>query len=143
MGRRLVWAAVGFAAVMSGGFAAARLPVKAEMKKVVEPASNTLFAVGGEVDPANGPDAKATPARWAEAGAASRRLQAVAAGLTEKGRAKAGKDWPVFVRQMADLSAKAEQAAAAHDGAALSQAANDLSDNCAACHAKYKPQTGD
>ena len=141
MNRIVVWAALGAIALGSGG-AAARLSVKAEMKKVVEPASNTLFAVGGEVDPANGPDAKATPARWAQAATASKRLQAVAAGLSQKGRTKPGKDWPVFVKQMADLSAKATAAAAAHDGAKLSQAANDVSDNCAACHAKYKPQTG-
>jgi hypothetical protein len=122
---------------------AARLPVKAEMKKVVEPASNTLFAVGGEVDPANGPDAKATPARWTEAATAAQQLSGVAAGLMEKGRTKPGADWPVFVKQMAELSARAAKAAVAHDGAGLSQAANDISDNCAACHAKYKPQTGD
>ena len=142
MNRIAVLAAVGVVAVGSGAMAA-RLSVKAEMKKVVEPASNTLFAVGGEVDPANGPDAKATPARWTEAAVAAHKLSAVAAGLSQKGRTKPGKDWPVFVKQMADLSAKAAKAAAAHDGAALSQSANDVSDNCAACHAKYKPQTGD
>lgn len=143
MNRFVVWAALGVIALGSSGYAAVRLSVKAEMKQVVEPASNTVFAVGGEVDPANGPDAKATPARWAEAVAASKRLQAVAAGLSQRGRTRPGADWPVFVKQMADLSAKATAAAAAHDGAAFSQAANDLSDNCAACHTKYKPQTGD
>ena len=141
MNRIAVWAALGAIALGSGG-AAARLSVKAEMKKVVEPASNTVFNIGGQVDPANGADAKATAAEWTSAATASKRLQAVAAGLSQKGRTKPGKDWPVFVKQMADLSARATAAAAAHDGAKLSQAANDLSDNCAACHAKYKPQTG-
>lgn len=122
---------------------AARPSVKVEMKKVVEPASNTVFNIGGQVDPANGADAKATPAEWTSAATAAQKLADVAAGLNEKGRAKAGKDWPVFVKEMADLSAKAAKAAAAHDGAGLSKAANDLSDNCSACHAKYKPQTGD
>lgn len=141
MNRIALIAALGVLA-MGADAMAARPSVKAEMKTVVEPASHIVFGVGGEVDPANGPDAKATPARWKEAATAARKLSGVAAGLSQKRRTKPGKDWPVFVKAMAELSAKAAKAAAAHDGAALSQSANDLSDNCAACHTKYKPQTG-
>jgi hypothetical protein len=127
----------------SGATAAARLTVKAEMKQVVEPASNALFAVGGDADPANGPDAPKVPdARWREAGAAAAKLKAVAVGLQAKGRAKPGAQWAGFARQMATLSDRAVKAAAARDGAALAQSANDLSDNCSACHAKFKPQGG-
>jgi hypothetical protein len=51
---------------------AAELTVKAEMKQVVEPASNVLFSVGGDADPANGPDAAKVPdARWKEASEAA------------------------------------------------------------------------
>jgi cytochrome c556 len=124
--------------------AGARMSVKVEMKKVVEPASNTLFGVGGDVDPANGPDAAKVPAaRWTEAGVAAQKLHAVALGLAQKGRAKPGALWKKSVADMTRLTAAAQKAAAAHDGAKLAQAANDLSDNCAACHAKYKPQTAD
>jgi cytochrome c556 len=136
-------ALAGFLLLCSAGEAAA-LSVKAEMKQVVEPASNTLFGVGGDVDPANGPDAaKVAASRWTEAATAATKLKAVATGLSEKGRAKPGPEWATFARQMAELSDKAMKAAAAHDGAGLAQAANDLSDNCAACHTKFKPQTGD
>jgi cytochrome c556 len=124
MNRIATLAALGLLALGTEAVAA-RLSVKVEMKQVVEPASNTVFNIGGQVDPANGADAKATPAEWTSAATAARKLAAVAAALNEKGRAKAAK------------------AAAAHDGAGLSKAANDLSDNCSACHAKYKPQTGD
>jgi cytochrome c556 len=142
MNRIAVLAALGLL-VLGTEAVAARPSVKVEMKRVVEPASNTVFNIGGQVDPANGPDAKATAAEWKSAETAARKLAAVAAGLSQKGRAKAGKEWPGFVKDMADLSARAAKAAAAHDGAGLSKAANDLSDNCSACHAKYKPQTGD
>lgn len=136
-------AVLGFVAFCSAGEAAA-LSVKAEMKQVVEPASNTLFGVGGEVDPANGPDAaKVADMRWNEAAKAAQALETVAASLNEKGRAKPGPEWAGFVQQMHDISDKAAKAAAAKDGATLAQAANDLSDTCSACHAKFKPQTGD
>jgi cytochrome c556 len=117
------------------------LSIKAQMKQVVEPASNTLFGVGGDVDPANGPGQPPVPAaRWKEAADAARSLNAVALSLTEKGRGKDEAEWKAFSRQMAQLSAAGMKAAAAKDGAGLSKAANDLSDNCAACHTKYKPK---
>ena len=123
---------------------AADLTVKAEMKQVVEPASNTLFAVGGDADPANGPDAAKLPeARWKEAADAARELEKVAAKLNDAGWAKAGPEWLGFVKDFADQSTAALTAANAKDGAALSTAANALSDTCSACHAKFKPQTAD
>ena len=123
---------------------AADLTVKAEMKQVVEPASNTLFAVGGDADPANGPDAAKLPeARWKEAADAARELEKVAAKLNDAGWAKAGPEWRGFVKDFADQSTAALTAANAKDGAALSMAANALSDTCSACHAKFKPQTAD
>jgi cytochrome c556 len=123
---------------------AADLSVKAEMKQVVEPASNVLFSVGADVDPANGPDAlKAPEERWKAAADAALQLKEVAAKLNDAGRAKAGPEWRGFVKDFADESTAALAAANAKDGAALSTAANALSDTCGACHAKYKPQTAD
>ena len=121
---------------------AAELTVQAEMKQIVEPASNTLFSVGGDADPANGPDApKVADARWTDAADAARQLGAVAAGLNDKGRVRPGAEWTAFVKDFAAQSAAARKAANARDGAGLSTAANALSDACSACHAKYKPQT--
>jgi cytochrome c556 len=123
---------------------AADLTVKAEMKQIVEPASNVLFSVGGDADPANGPDAAKIPdARWKEAADAALQLKEVAAKLNDAGRAKAGPEWRGFVKDFADQSSAALTAANAKDGGALSTAANALSDTCSACHAKFKPQQTD
>jgi cytochrome c556 len=135
--------AAGLLAVVTAA-EAAELTVKAEMKQVVEPASNTLFSVGGEADPANGPDALKVPdARWKEASDAALKLTKVAATLNDPGRAMPGAEWAGFVKAMADASEAASKAAGAKDGAALSTAVNALADTCSTCHAKYKPQTGD
>jgi len=135
--------AVGLLALVTAA-EAAELTVQAEMKQVVEPASNTLFSVGGDADPANGPDApKVTDDRWKAAADAALALKEVAAKLNDAGRAKAGAEWAGYVKDFADQSAAALKAAQARDGAALATAANALSDNCSACHAKYKPQTAD
>ena len=142
--RRSVFAiAIGLLAVVTVA-EAADLTVKAEMKQVVEPASNTLFSVGGDADPANGPDALKVPDdRWQAAANAALQLEAVAATLNDAGRAKAGAEWAGYVKDMAEQSAAALKAAQAKDGAGLSTAANALSDTCSACHATYKPQTAD
>ena len=136
-------AALGFLVLVTAA-EAAELSVKAEMKEVVEPASNTLFSVGGDADPANGPDAAKVPdARWQEAAEAAAKLTAVAAGLSKPGRAMDGAEWMGFVKDFGDQSAAALKAAQARDGAGLATAANALSDTCSACHAKFKPQIAD
>jgi len=125
---------------LAGAALAAGLGVKAEMKTVVDPATNTVFAVGGEVDPANGPDAAKVPAaRWAEALAASQKLKAAAADLVGPQK-QPGEVWAKSASDFSRLAADAETAARAKDGAALSKAANDLGDTCTACHSKYKKQ---
>ena len=118
------------------------LGVQAEMTQIVEPASNTLFSVGGEADPANGSDAPRVPdARWKDAAEAARQLGAVATGLNDTSRGKPGPEWAAFVKDFATQSARALRAANAKDGAGLSTAANALADTCSACHARFKPQT--
>lgn len=122
--------------------AAAPAPaVKEMMKTVVDPESTLLFTIGGEADPANDPPPKLSAARWGEAAAAAAKLEASAVSLQAPGALKDRGLWLTEARKMATLSAAAQAAAKAHDGAKLSQAANDLSDVCSACHAKYKPQT--
>jgi hypothetical protein len=111
------------------------------MKTVVDPQSTLLFTVGGEADPANDPPPKLSAQRWAEAASAAAKLQASAVSLQAPDALRDKGLWLTEAKKMATLSAAAEAAAKAHDGAKLSQAANDLSDVCSACHAKYKPQT--
>ena len=126
---------------IAGAAVAASLSVKDEMKSVVEPASNALFAVGGEVDPANGPDAAKVPeARWQEGLIAAQTLTKVAAHLNGA-RRKSGPEWTQAAGDFARLAAAAETAARAKDGAGFSTAANALADTCTACHTKYKPKT--
>ena len=128
---------------LAGAAFAAGVTVKEAMKTVVEPAANIVFAVGGDVDPANGPDAgKVADARWQEALKAAQALKTVAADLTGP-QQKAGAEWAAAAGDFAKLAADAETAASKKDGAAFSTAANALGDVCTACHAKYKPQTGD
>src|SRR5260221_13625980 len=88
---------------------AAGMSVKAEMKQVVDPATNTIFAVGGDVDPANGPDAAKVPAaRWAEALAAAKALKAPGAHVTAAAYRKKGPVWTKSAADFARLAAAAE-----------------------------------
>lgn len=136
---RLILLAVAAGAVATASVAAG-MSVKDEMKQVVDPATNTIFAVGGDVDPASGPDAAKVPAaRWAEALAAAQKLKASAADLIGPQR-QAGDVWTRSAADFAKLAADAEKAAKAKDGAAFSTAANGLGDTCTACHSKYKKQ---
>ena len=129
---------------LAGAAVAAEADVKIEMKAVVGPATDTIFAVGGEVDPANGPDAAKVPAaRWAEALAAAGKLKAPADHLTAGTYRAKGPVWTTSAADFARLVGDAQAAARTKDGAALSKAANDLGDVCTACHSKYKKQSGD
>ena len=131
-----------FATLTAAAALAADASVKDEMKQVVEPAANTIFSVGGDVDPANGPDAaKVPPARWAEAASAAHALQGVATALNGPQK-QPGDEWTKAAGDFAKLAADAENAAKKTDGAGLSKAANDLGDVCTACHSKYKKQGG-
>jgi len=125
----------------AGAAVAAGMSIKDEMKAVVEPASNTLFSVGGDVDPANGPDAaKVADARWQEGLKAAQALTTVAAELNGPQK-KSEPGWTQAADDFAKLSAAAEKAAQAKDGVGFSTAANALADTCTACHTKYKPKT--
>ena len=126
---------------IAGAAVAAGLSLKDQMKSVVEPASNALFAVGGDVDPANGPDAaKVTDARWQEGLKAAHALTTVAADIN-RAQQESEPAWTQAAGDFARLAAAAETAAQARDGAGFSTAANALADTCTACHTKYKPKT--
>lgn len=141
------------AASLAAGAALAAVPpnsptpmpaVKAKMKAVVDKTSTELFNVAGEADPANGADQKLpNAAGWNKIKLDADKLKAVGDWLQDP---KVGKttevNWMKHAKDMSALSAAASKAAAAKDAKALAQAANDLSDNCAACHKIYKKQDG-
>lgn len=117
--------------------------VKAMMKPGVDKTSTDLFNVASAADPENGPDQKLPDAKgWAKVKSDADKLHAVALKLQDP---KIGKttepEWNKHAKVFADLTAAASKAAAAKDAKALAQAANDMSDNCAACHKVYKKQT--
>ncbi len=137
---RQVFLAFAISLALAGAVSAGAMSVKDEMKTVVDPATNTIFAVGGEVDPANGPDAAKVPAaRWAEALKASQTLRSAAAHLTGPQK-QPGDVWAKSAADFASLAQAAEKAAAVNDGGGFSKAANDLGDTCTACHSQYKKQ---
>lgn len=135
-------AVLALAAVLASTTAlAAPMGVKQEMKEVVDAASNTLFAVGGDVDPANGPDAATVPAaRWAEGLKAATTLKAVGVHL-QGPQKQLGPEWTSSAADFAKYAAAAEKAAQTKDGPGFSTAANALGDTCTACHTKWKPKT--
>jgi cytochrome c556 len=139
---RFVSVALVLSLSLAGAALAAGMSIKDEMKTIVDPATTTIFSVGGDVDPANGPDAaKAPAARWAEALAAAQQLKGPAALLnTAENKAK-GPVWTAAAADFAKLAADAEAAAQKKDGAAFSKAANDMGDTCTACHSKFKAQS--
>jgi cytochrome c556 len=117
--------------------------VKASMKAVVDKTSADLFNVASAGDPENGPDQKLpNAAGWAKTKADADKLHKVALSLQDP---KIGKttepEWSKQAKIFVDLTAVASKAAAAKDAKALAQAANDMSDNCAACHKVYKKQS--
>jgi len=133
--------ALALSLILTAGALAAGMTVKEEMKAVVDPATNTIFAVGGEVDPANGPDAAKVPAaRWAEALAAAQKLKGAAAHLAGPQK-QPGEVWVKSAADFSKLADDAEKAAMKRDGAGFSTAANGLGDTCTACHSKYKKQS--
>jgi hypothetical protein len=146
----ILLAAVGLMA--TAAIAAAAVPpntptdmpkVKALMKPTVDTASTDLFNVASMADPENGPDQKLPDAKgWTKVKADADKLHAVALKLQDP---KIGKttepEWSKHAKVFADLTAAAAKAAVAKDPKALAQAANDMSDNCAACHKVYKKQS--
>src|SRR5437868_12020725 len=113
--RRFIAAAA--VAALATAALAADVSVKDDMKQVVDPATNTIFAVGGDVDPANGPDAAKVPAaRWAEALAAAQKLKTAGAHLTGPQK-QPGAEWTKSAADFAKLADDAEKAAMKKDGA--------------------------
>lgn len=116
--------------------------VKAQMKNVVDKTSTALFNTASEADPENGPDQKLpNAAGWAKVKADADKLKKVADMMLDPKIGKTSEaNWKKYAVEMSDLSVAIAKAATAKDAKKLAQAANDLSDNCAACHKIYKKQ---
>ena len=69
-------------ACATAGGSVAKGTIKEQMKVIVQPSADTLFAVGGAVDPANGPDApKVEASKWTDAGKAAEAIKSSGASM--------------------------------------------------------------
>ena len=122
------------------GVAAEAFSIKDQMNVIVDPDSKLIFAIGGEVDPANGPSQSTTSdARWAQAAEAAAQLKTAAVQLQRRGVSKDRGLWMSDAKLLGATAAAAERAALAKNGMDFSAAANTLGDVCSNCHARYKP----
>ena len=119
--------------------AAVLMSVTEEMKALVDPATNTVFALAGEVDPVNGPGAKVSQERWERALLATQVLKNAASNLNGP-QVQSGAIWIKSAADFARLADEAEKAAGKEDAAAFAKAANDLGDTCTSCHNRHKRQ---
>jgi cytochrome c' len=99
------------------------------MQAIVKPASDAVFAAGGEPPK--------DMAGWIA-------VEYQALALAESGnllmignRVKDSADWMKMSRAMVDTSAVALKAAQAKDAAAMSKASDAVYDTCESCHMKY------
>ena len=117
--------------------------VKASMKTIVDKTSTDLFNVASMADPENGPDQKLPDAKgWAQMKTDADKLHKVALSLQDPKIGKTNEpEWNKHAKAFADLTDVAAKAATDKNPKALAQAANDMSDNCAACHKVYKKQS--
>jgi hypothetical protein len=137
--RLLALAVAASLCVAGSAVAVGLLTVTEEMKALVGPASNTVFALAGEVDPVNGPGSKVSQERWEQALLATQVLKKAASNLNGPQK-QPGAIWTQSAADFARLADDAEKAAGKEDGAAFAKAANDLGDTCTACHARHKKQ---
>jgi cytochrome c556 len=119
--------------------AAVLMSVTEEMRVLVEPASNTVFALAGEVDPIDGPGLKVSQEQWERALLATQVLKNAASNLNGPQK-QIGAIWIKSAADFARLADEAEKAAGKEDAAAFAKAANDLGDTCTSCHNRHKRQ---
>jgi cytochrome c556 len=125
--------------IAGSSVAAVLMSVTDEMQALVDPASNTVFALAGEVDPVNGPGLKVSQERWEQALLATQILKKAASNLNGPQK-QPGDVWTKSAADFARLSDDAENAAGKEDAAAFAKAANDLGDTCTSCHNRHKRQ---
>jgi hypothetical protein len=132
------------------------------MRGIIYPASNIVFAAQGD-DPAKFPEAKdpaaatdllaSTYGKWAAVENSALAMDEAANLLILPGRKCANgiavpvrnADWPKFVQGLRDAAMLSYKAAQAKDQDKILDAAEKLTNACAACHDKYreKPSLAD
>ena len=118
------------------------LSVKDLMKYVTNPAAETFWKAGGEVETEEGVQSRTpeTEARWIEAANAAAVLLESGNLLMMQGRARGDKEWMQYSQQLADAGAAGLKAAQAKDGEATFAAGSEAYDSCFKCHGRYIPR---
>lgn len=118
------------------------LTVKDLMRYVLNPAAETFWQAGGEVDEGDERNARTptTEARWYDALAAASVVLETGNMLMMDGRARSDPDWARWSADLNKAGAQGIVAAQARDGAATFAAGSAMYDSCFACHVKYIPR---
>ena len=115
------------------------LIVKDVMRYVVNPAAETFWAAGGEVDVGDQKNLR-TPtndAKWNDALAAASVILESGNLLTMDGRSRTDPQWARWSSDLNKAGVAGVKATQARDGDATFAAGSDMYEACFACHAKY------
>jgi hypothetical protein len=115
------------------------LIVKDVMRYVLNPAAETFWAAGGEVDEGEKRNLR-TPqdeAKWYGALQAASTVLETGNLLLMDGRSRNDPQWVKWAQDLNNAGAKGIKAAQAKDGEATFAAGSDMYDACFNCHAKY------
>lgn len=118
------------------------LTVKDLMRHVLNPAAETFWLAGGEVDDGDTTRQRAptTDAKWNGALAAAATVMETGNLLTMDGRAVADPQWAKWSADLNRAGLAGVKAAQARDADAVLIAGGDMFDACRACHVKYIPR---
>jgi len=120
------------------------LSVKEVMHYVINPAAETFWKAGGEVDTADGAE-KRTPIseeQWAATEHAAAVLHESGGVLLAAGRNRDEPEWRKFSQDLAAAGVLALRAAQARDDEKIFEAGSAVYDSCFGCHRKYIPRQG-
>lgn len=118
------------------------LIVKDLMRYVLNPAVETFWQAGGEVDEGDKRNLRTpeTDAKWYGALQAAATVLESSNLLMMDGRAKADPQWAKWSHDLNNAGLAGIKAAQARNGDATFAAGSDMYDACFACHAKYIPR---
>jgi hypothetical protein len=115
------------------------LIVKDLMRYVLNPAAETFWLAGGEVDDASEQRSRTptTDAKWNGALAAAATVLETGNMLMMDGRARSDPEWARWSADLNKAGLKGVQAVQARDGEATFAAGSDMFEACQSCHIKY------
>lgn len=115
------------------------LIIKDVMRYVLNPAAESFWQAGGEVDSGDQRNSRTSTndAQWNDALAAAATVMESANLLTMDGRSRTDPDWAKWSADLNKAGASGIKAVQARDGDATFAAGSDMFEACAACHGKY------